>query len=78
MYKHILIPTDGSPLSEVAIKQGLQLAKTVNAKATVITTVWRFLEKRRGPPALSTKTSTWLPSIPGRRSWRRPRREAAT
>lgn len=42
MYKHILIPTDGSPLSEVAIKQGLQLAKTVNAKATVITTVLPF------------------------------------
>ena len=42
MYKHILIPTDGSPLSEVAIKQGLQLAKTVNAKATVITTVPPF------------------------------------
>ena len=42
MYKHILIPTDGSQLSEVAIKQGLRLAKTVNAKATVITTVPPF------------------------------------
>jgi nucleotide-binding universal stress UspA family protein len=42
MYKHILIPTDGSPLSEVAIKQGLQLAKTVNAKVTVVTTVPPF------------------------------------
>ena len=27
MYKHILIPTDGSELSEKAIKQGLALAK---------------------------------------------------
>ena len=42
MYKHILIPTDGSPLSEVAIKQGLQLAKTVNAKVTVLTTMPPF------------------------------------
>ena len=42
MYKHILIPTDGSPLSEDAIKQGLRLAKTVNAKVTVLTTVPPF------------------------------------
>jgi nucleotide-binding universal stress UspA family protein len=42
MYKHILIPTDGSPLSEDAIKQGLRLATTVNAKVTVLTTVPPF------------------------------------
>ena len=42
MYKHILIPTDGSPLSEEAIKQGLRLAKTLSAKVTVLTTVPPF------------------------------------
>lgn len=42
MYKHILIPTDGSRLSEDAIRQGLRLAKTVNAKVTVLTTVPPF------------------------------------
>jgi len=37
MYRHILIPTDGSPLSEAAVKQGIALAKTLNAKVTGLT-----------------------------------------
>ena len=34
MYKHILLPTDGSALSEVAISNGLAFAKAVGAKVT--------------------------------------------
>ena len=34
MYKHILVPTDGSPQSEVAIRGALRLAKTLGAKVT--------------------------------------------
>ena len=34
MFKHILLPTDGSNLSEAAVRMGVQLAKTVNAKVT--------------------------------------------
>jgi len=34
MYKHILLPTDGSALSEVAVNNGLQFAKAVGAKVT--------------------------------------------
>ena len=34
MYKHILLPTDGSALSEVAINNGLQFAKAIGAKVT--------------------------------------------
>jgi nucleotide-binding universal stress UspA family protein len=34
MYKHILIPTDGSPLSRKAIVNGVKLAKEVGAKVT--------------------------------------------
>ncbi len=37
MYKHILIPTDGSDLSEQAVNYGVALAKAVNAKITGIT-----------------------------------------
>lgn len=37
MYKHILIPTDGSELSERAVKQGVALASSINAKVTGIT-----------------------------------------
>ena len=42
MYKHILIPTDGSGLSEKAIKQGLALAKSIGAKVTAITVSQTF------------------------------------
>lgn len=34
MYKHILIPTDGSPLSPKAIEQGIGLARFLWAKGT--------------------------------------------
>lgn len=37
MYKHILIPTDGSSLSANAIEQGIALAKCLGAKVTGIT-----------------------------------------
>lgn len=36
MYKHILLPTDGSKLSAKAVKQGIQFAKAIGAKATAI------------------------------------------
>jgi nucleotide-binding universal stress UspA family protein len=34
MYRHILLPTDGSQLSNVAIDNGLQFAKAIGAKVT--------------------------------------------
>jgi nucleotide-binding universal stress UspA family protein len=37
MYKHILIPTDGSELSERAIEHGVALAKALEAKITAVT-----------------------------------------
>ena len=37
MFKHILIPTDGSELSKVAIQNGVKFAKEINAKITGIT-----------------------------------------
>jgi nucleotide-binding universal stress UspA family protein len=32
MFKHILLPTDGSELSAAAIKQGIRFAKSIGAK----------------------------------------------
>jgi len=37
MYKHILIPTDGSALSEMAIRQGILFAKSMQARVTAMT-----------------------------------------
>ncbi len=35
MYRHILIPTDGSELAQKAVTQGLALAKVLSAKVTL-------------------------------------------
>ncbi len=42
MYKHILIPTDGSDLSKLAIAKGTQFAKEINAKVTGLTVTMPF------------------------------------
>jgi nucleotide-binding universal stress UspA family protein len=42
MYKHLLIAIDGSELSDKALKQGLELAKALSAKTTLmhVTAPW--------------------------------------
>jgi nucleotide-binding universal stress UspA family protein len=42
MYRHILIPTDGSELSRRAMQHGLSLAKSVGAKVTALTVEGSF------------------------------------
>ena len=37
MYKHILIPTDGSELSTKAVAQGIRFAKSIGASVTALT-----------------------------------------
>ena len=37
MYRHILIPTDGSELAHKAVTHGLSLAKSLGAKVSVVT-----------------------------------------
>lgn len=39
MYRKILMPTDGSPSSELAIQQGLELAKLTGAEVTFLHTL---------------------------------------
>src|SRR6516225_6652596 len=42
MYRHILIPTDGSELARRAVQHGLSLAKAVGAKVTALTVEGSF------------------------------------
>ncbi|MGE0557812.1 MAG: universal stress protein [Burkholderiales bacterium] len=42
MFKHILLPTDGSKLADRAIVRGMALAKSVGAKLTLLTVVPEF------------------------------------
>jgi nucleotide-binding universal stress UspA family protein len=44
MYRHILIPTDGSELAEHGVTHGLALAKSLGAKVSVIFVVEPFSE----------------------------------
>ena len=39
MFKHILIPTDGSAVARLAIENGLSLAKAVGAKVTGLSVI---------------------------------------
>ena len=36
MFKHILVPTDGSKLSQKAVKEAIEIAKETNAKVTAL------------------------------------------
>jgi len=42
VYQHILIPTDGSELSKMAIQEGVALAKALAARVTVVTVTTPF------------------------------------
>ena len=42
MYHHILIPTDGSPLSTVAVEHSMDFARDAEAKVTVLAVVSPF------------------------------------
>jgi len=39
MYKHILIPTDGSPTADKAVESGLEFAREAGARVTLFTAV---------------------------------------
>lgn len=42
MFKHILIPTDGSPLSENAAAKSIQLARALGARVTALSVSPKF------------------------------------
>lgn len=51
MYKNILIATDGSEVSEKGLKHGLDLAKAIGAKATIVTTTEMWDARRMASEA---------------------------
>jgi len=42
MFKHILLPTDGSKLSEKSVKQGIRMAKALKANVTALHVIPKF------------------------------------
>ena len=49
MFKHVLIPTDGSELSESAIQAGVRLAKSMDARVTGFHAMPKFHVLGYGP-----------------------------
>lgn len=52
MYKHILIPTDGSRLALKGAKAGLRLAKAVRARVTAVYVIPPFMPVAYGDAAM--------------------------
>ncbi len=44
LYRHILVPLDGSKLAEAALKEALPLAKSAGARVTFIEAVWPIID----------------------------------
>jgi nucleotide-binding universal stress UspA family protein len=53
MYKHILLPTDGSELSAKAVRDGVRLAKEIGARVTALHVTAPFYPSELSPSALT-------------------------
>ena len=60
MFRHILVPTDGSPSSEAAGRQAVALAKALSARVTGLSVKPRFHPFTLRPEAIEdTKDDAW-------------------
>jgi nucleotide-binding universal stress UspA family protein len=57
MFKHILLPTDGSPLATRGAKAGIRLAKALGARVTALYVAAPFM-----PPVYSDAASMYMPT----------------
>lgn len=53
MYKHVLLPTDGSELSAKAAREGIQFAREIGARVTALHVTPPFYPSEMTPSALS-------------------------
>lgn len=61
MYKHILIPTDGSKLSAKGVKTGVRLAKALGAKVSAVFVIPPYVPPMYGEAAI------YVPEISAKR-----------
>jgi len=59
MYKHILLPTDGSALSGTAVLHGVALAKVLGAKVTAVTITTPFHVFATDPETVTDTAETY-------------------
>jgi nucleotide-binding universal stress UspA family protein len=55
MYKHILLPTDGSPLSQRAVREGIRFAESVGARITALHVTAPFQPTIMNPGAIAAR-----------------------
>src|SRR5918996_5982470 len=72
MYKHILIPTDGSRLAAKGVKAGVRLAKALGARVTGVYVVPRNL-----PPVYGGDGAVFVPEMTPERFEKAMKSEAA-
>ena len=53
MYKHIIIPTDGTETGTRAVEQGLEIARAIGAKLTIVTVLHEFHTIAFAPEAVA-------------------------
>jgi nucleotide-binding universal stress UspA family protein len=56
MYKHILLPTDGSELSERAIREAVRFAKSIGARVTALHVTPPFYPAGVNPSAFTAQS----------------------
>ena len=56
MFKHILVPTDGSKLAAKGVKAGVKLAKTLGARVTGVCVIPPYM------PAMSAEGASYIPA----------------
>jgi nucleotide-binding universal stress UspA family protein len=59
MFRHILLPSDGSELATAAVEKGIALAKVLGARVTVLTVVERFHVMSLNPTQLEESLATY-------------------
>ena len=69
MFKHLLIPTDGSEQSELAMKGGIALARSLGARVTVLASSRPFRVVVAEPAALTETREEYERKVEAR-AWR--------
>jgi len=75
LYRHILVPLDGSKLAEAALKHALPIARSNGAEVTFLQAVWPFVRGRgarvtEAERTLKTVALHYMKGIAGRPEWR--------
>ena len=52
MYKHILVPTDGSPLATKGVRAGIRLAKALGARVSAVYVIAPYMPSMYGDAAM--------------------------